>query len=127
MLKLAHMDAARSLANMVRDKTDSQPFSLIAIQVRDSDGPKPSSYGNYSIEGISHWSGQMSCKAEGLRRRMKITMHSESHLVELDDGSKWQIVPGDLDITLNWRPHTDLKLVRIDDEVSSHALRQYGR
>lgn len=42
---------------------------------------------------------------------MKITQHSESHLVELDDGSKWQIFPGDLDITLNWRPDTDLKLV----------------
>ena len=25
-------------------------------------------------------------------------------------------------MTLNWRPDTDLKLVRIDDEVSSHAL-----
>jgi hypothetical protein len=53
---------------------------------------------------------------------MKIRKHSESHLVELDDGSKWQIFPGDLDVTLNWRPDTDLKLVRIDDEVSSHAL-----
>jgi hypothetical protein len=32
----------------------------------------------------------------------------------------------DLDITLNWRPDTDLKLVRIDDEVSSHALVSAG-
>jgi hypothetical protein len=23
---------------------------------------------------------------------------------------------------LNWKPDTDLKLVRVDDEVSSHAL-----
>ena len=53
---------------------------------------------------------------------MKIRSHSESHLVELDDGSKWQIFPGDLDVTLNWKPNTDLKLVRIDDPVSSHAL-----
>ena len=53
---------------------------------------------------------------------MKIRSHSESHLVELDDGSKWQIFPGDLDVTLNWKPDTDLKLVRIDDPVSSHAL-----
>ena len=30
---------------------------------------------------------------------MKIRSHSESHLVELDDGSRWQIFPGDLDIT----------------------------
>ena len=53
---------------------------------------------------------------------MKIRSHSESHLVELDDGSKWQIFPGDLDVTLNWQPDTDLKLVRIDDPTSSHAL-----
>jgi hypothetical protein len=53
---------------------------------------------------------------------MRIRCHSESHIVELDDGSSWQIFPGDLDVTLNWRPETDLKLVHIDDEVSSHAL-----
>jgi len=39
---------------------------------------------------------------------MKITKHSESHLVELSDGSKWQIFPGDIDVTLNWQPDTDL-------------------
>ena len=53
---------------------------------------------------------------------MKIRAHSESHLVELDDGSKWQIFPGDLDVTLNWQPDTELKLVRIDDPASSHVL-----
>ena len=53
---------------------------------------------------------------------MKIHTHSESHLVELEDGSKWQIFPGDLDVTLNWQPDTELKLVRIADEASSHAL-----
>jgi hypothetical protein len=57
---------------------------------------------------------------------MKIRKHSESHIVELDDGSTWQIFPGDLDVTLNWKPDTDLKLVRIDDEVSSHALVSAG-
>jgi hypothetical protein len=53
---------------------------------------------------------------------MKILKHSESHLVELADGSKWQIFPGDLDVTLNWQPDAELKVVRIVDEVSSHAL-----
>jgi hypothetical protein len=53
---------------------------------------------------------------------MKIHKHSESHLVELEDGSKWQIFPGDLDVTLNWQPDTELKLVRVADEVSSHVL-----
>jgi len=53
---------------------------------------------------------------------MKITKHSESHLVELSDGSKWQIFPGDIDVPLNWQADTDLKLIRTEDEVSSHAL-----
>jgi len=53
---------------------------------------------------------------------MKIRKHSESHIVELDDGSTWRVFPGDLDVTLNWRPDTELKLVRINDEVSSHAI-----
>jgi hypothetical protein len=49
---------------------------------------------------------------------VKIRSHSESHLVELDDGSKWKIFPGDLDITLHWGPDTDARL----KEISSHAL-----
>jgi hypothetical protein len=53
---------------------------------------------------------------------MKIRSHSESHIVELDDGSRWQVFPGDLDFTLNWKPETDLAVTPIDDEVSSHAL-----
>jgi hypothetical protein len=53
---------------------------------------------------------------------MRIRTHSESHIVELDDGSRWQIFPGDLDLTLEWKPETELSLVPIDDEVSSHAL-----
>ena len=53
---------------------------------------------------------------------MNIRRHSDRHIVELDDGSQWQVFPGDLDVTLNWQPGTDLKLVRIDDEVSSHSL-----
>jgi hypothetical protein len=52
---------------------------------------------------------------------MRIRSHSESHLVELDDGSRWQIFPGDLDLTLDWKPETELSVVPIDDEVSSHA------
>ncbi|XIA64356.1 hypothetical protein ACFIOY_36695 [Bradyrhizobium sp. TZ2] len=53
---------------------------------------------------------------------MKIRSHSESHIVELDDGSRWQIFPGDIDLTLNWKPETDLTVVAVDDDVSSHAL-----
>ena len=53
---------------------------------------------------------------------MKIRSHSESHIVELDDGSRWQIFPGDIDLTLNWKPETDLVVVPIEAEVSSHVL-----
>ena len=49
---------------------------------------------------------------------MKIRKHPESHLVELDDGSRWQIFPGDLDVTLNWQPDTDLKLVRMTTRLA---------
>ena len=53
---------------------------------------------------------------------MKILAHSESHIVRLEDGSEWQIFPGDLDLILNWKPETELKGENIDDDVSSHAL-----
>ena len=54
---------------------------------------------------------------------MKIKSHSESHIVELEDGSQWQIFPGDLDLTLRWKPETELKVVRAaHDELGTHAL-----
>ena len=53
---------------------------------------------------------------------MKIIKHSESHIVELEDGSTWQIYVADLDLTLGWQPDTDLKLVRSDNDISSHVL-----
>ncbi len=53
---------------------------------------------------------------------MKIRAHAESHVVGLDDGSQWQIFPGDLATTLNWTPETDLRLEPSGDRVSSHVL-----
>jgi hypothetical protein len=54
---------------------------------------------------------------------MKIRSHSESHVVEMEDGSQWQIFPGDLDITLSWKPETELTVVQVDDgDVGTHAL-----
>ena len=41
---------------------------------------------------------------------------------ELDDGSRWQFFPGDLDLTLGWKPETELSIVPTDDEISSRAL-----
>ena len=53
---------------------------------------------------------------------MKIRTHAESHVVELDDGSCWQIFPGDLAATLSWNPETDLRLEPSGDRISSHVL-----
>ncbi|AMA58039.1 hypothetical protein [Bradyrhizobium sp. CCGE-LA001] len=53
---------------------------------------------------------------------MKIHAHAESRVVELDDGSQWQIFPGDLATTLSWKPETDLHLEPSRDHVSSHVL-----
>jgi hypothetical protein len=54
--------------------------------------------------------------------RMKILEHPESHIVKLDDGSTWQIFPGDIDHTLNWLPTTELRLFEMNDGLASHAL-----
>jgi hypothetical protein len=51
------------------------------------------------------------------RAAMKIRSHAESHIVELDDGSRWQIFPGDIDLTLNWKPETGLTVVAVDEQV----------
>ncbi|OSJ18218.1 hypothetical protein BST63_06160 [Bradyrhizobium canariense] len=53
---------------------------------------------------------------------MRIRSHSESHIVELDDGSRWQIFPGDLDLTLNWTPESEIVVVLANDDLSSHVL-----
>jgi hypothetical protein len=53
---------------------------------------------------------------------MKITYHSESHIVELDDGSRWRIFPGDLDLTLNWKPETEITVAHAEDDIGSHVL-----
>jgi hypothetical protein len=53
---------------------------------------------------------------------MRIRSHSESHIVELDDGSRWKIFPGHLDITLGWTPETDLSVETNRDGVCTHEL-----
>jgi hypothetical protein len=53
---------------------------------------------------------------------MLIAKHDKSHIVELDDGSRWRIWPGDVAATLQWLPTTEIHVVVIDDECCSHAL-----
>jgi integrase len=53
---------------------------------------------------------------------MLIRKHDTSHIVELEDGSRWRIWPGDLAATLQWSSTTDLAVSEIDDELCSHIL-----
>jgi hypothetical protein len=53
---------------------------------------------------------------------MLIEKHDKSYIVELEDGSRWQIWPGDIAATLQWLPTTELRVSTIDDEFCSHAL-----
>ena len=53
---------------------------------------------------------------------MKIRTHSQSDIVELEDGSRWRIFPGDIDVTLGWTPEADLTPIKVDDQISSHLL-----
>jgi hypothetical protein len=53
---------------------------------------------------------------------MQIKQHDKSHIVELSDGSAWRIWPGDISMTLQWLPTTELDIAGIEDEVCSHAL-----
>jgi hypothetical protein len=57
---------------------------------------------------------------------MKIKSHSESHLLELDDGSRWQIFPGDLHLSIGWLPDTELIVVEIQDSLCTYAPCQLG-
>jgi hypothetical protein len=49
---------------------------------------------------------------------MKIPEHSEGHIVKLDDRSRRQIFPGDIDHALKWLPSTELRLFEISDDVA---------
>jgi len=53
---------------------------------------------------------------------MLISRHVKSQIVELEDGSRWRIWPGDLASTLRWLPTTELKVVAVDHEFYSHVL-----
>jgi len=53
---------------------------------------------------------------------MLIEKHDKSHIVQLEDGSRWRIWPGDIATTLHWLPTTELQVVAIDHEFCTHAL-----
>jgi len=57
---------------------------------------------------------------------MLIEKHDKSYIVELKDGSRWRIWPGDIATTLQWLPTTELQVVAIDDDFCTHALIDSG-
>ena len=45
-----------------------------------------------------------------------------SSIVELEDGTRWRIWPGDIATILQWLPTTQLQVVAIDREFYSNVL-----
>jgi hypothetical protein len=43
-------------------------------------------------------------------------------IVELSDGTRWRIWPGDIATTLGWLPTTDLEVAPSKDGLWSHVL-----
>jgi hypothetical protein len=55
-------------------------------------------------------------------RAAQIRSHAKSHIVELSDGTKWRIWPGDLAKTLGWTSEAEIEALPIEDEFCSHVL-----
>jgi hypothetical protein len=53
---------------------------------------------------------------------LAIDRHDRADIVELSDGSKWRIWPGDLPSTLQWLPSTELEISPSHDAICSHLL-----
>ena len=47
---------------------------------------------------------------------MLIKEHDKSRIVEFEDGSLWRIWPGDIALTLDWLPTTNLRVSEITDK-----------
>jgi len=92
------------------------PQNSCSGSAKYTNGERPRSWNYCFIGRLSQVRIGLAHEATSLTRPL------ENHLVELSDGSKWRLFPGDMDLTLNWKPDTELKLVRIDDEASSHSL-----
>jgi hypothetical protein len=53
---------------------------------------------------------------------MRIERHDAAGIVELSDGTRWRIWPGDIVVTLGWLPTTELQIAPSKDELWSHVL-----
>jgi hypothetical protein len=52
----------------------------------------------------------------------RIKSHAKSHIVDLTDGSRWRVWPGDLAMTLGSTSEADIEVLPVDDEFCSHVL-----
>ena len=66
--------------------------------------------------------GDLPRKSLTLAGRMLIKTHQKAYSVELEDGSTWRIWPPDMSGTLQWSASTNLNVLEIDDNFSTHAL-----
>jgi hypothetical protein len=53
---------------------------------------------------------------------MLIKRHDKSYIVEMEDGSKWRIWPGDIAATLQWTSSSKIVVSEIDDPFCTHVL-----
>jgi len=53
---------------------------------------------------------------------MRIKRHDNSHIVELEDGTRWRIWPSDIAATLQWLPATEFQVSAIGHRFCSYAL-----
>jgi len=60
--------------------------------------------------------------AESEREPLRIARHDASDIVQLTDGSRWRIWPGDVPGTLHWLRTTELRVAEVADEFCSHVL-----
>jgi hypothetical protein len=53
---------------------------------------------------------------------LRLDRHDASDIVQLSDGSRWRVWPGDVPVTLQWLPTTEFLVSEVDDEHCSHVL-----
>ncbi|MGA2129035.1 MAG: hypothetical protein ABSG76_23130 [Xanthobacteraceae bacterium] len=53
---------------------------------------------------------------------VRLERHDASDIVQLSDGSRWRVWPGDVPATLQWLPSTEFLVSKVEDEHCSHVL-----
>jgi len=53
---------------------------------------------------------------------MLIDVHEDGEILEMLDGTRWRVWPGDIPTTAIWLPTTSIEIQKIEHEFCSHAL-----